>query len=275
MDTPAPMPLAESKQSKSIVYSLQKGLRVLEAFTAKEPERLLSEIARAAGLDNATAFRILNTLVLLGYVEKVPDTKRFRLSLKCLDLGFNAIGRTDLRLLARPVLNDLVARGAGAASLAILDKGDAVYIERVQAGLTRIVVDIRVGTRIPAFASAIGRAILAYLPEDAQRREIALRPREKLTPYTETDLDALLDELRTIREQGYSVVNQESVIGLMAIAAPIFGSDGLAIAAVSTAAAIAAHPVDEYAARFAPHLQAAGATLSRVLQTSGGIAGGV
>lgn len=268
------MPQKDDRGSKNIVYSLQKGFRVLEAFSASEPELLLSQVARAGGVDNATAFRLLNTLILLGYVERVPDTKRFRLSLKCLDLGFNAIARMDLRSIARPVLNGLVASGAGAASIAILDKGDAVYIERVQAGFTRLAVDIRVGTRVPAFCSAMGRAMLAFLPDDVQRREIASRPTEKLTPYTETDLEALLERLRETREQGYAVVNQESVVGLTAIAAPILGSDGAPIAAVSIAAASSAISIDEYAGAFAPRLRNAAAILSRAMQTAGGIAGG-
>src|SRR5947207_4203804 len=82
---------------KNVVNSLAKGFRVLEAFTSDEPELVLAEIARRTNLDNATTFRLLNTLVMLGYVEKVEDTRKFRLTLKCLDLGFNAIGRSDLR----------------------------------------------------------------------------------------------------------------------------------------------------------------------------------
>ena len=86
---------------KNTVQSLAKGFRVLQAFTAEEPELKLAEVARRAHLDNGTAFRLLETLVMLGYLERFPETKQYRLTLKPLDLGFNAIARMDLRTIAR------------------------------------------------------------------------------------------------------------------------------------------------------------------------------
>jgi IclR family transcriptional regulator, pca regulon regulatory protein len=263
-----------SQGSKNIVYSIEKAFRVLQAFTSERPELALAEVARRAEVDNATAFRMLNTLVLLGYVEKIPETKLFRLTLKCLDLGFNAIARMDLRTLARPVLQSLVASGAGAASLGILDRGEVIYIERMQVGMTRLAVDIRVGTRIPAFSSAIGRAILALLPEAQQREELEMRPRVKITPNTETDLDRLLEILRQTRERGIAMVDQESVLGLVAAAAPVIGADGLPIAAVSLASASSPMPAEEFLGSFRDELIAAAQTVSKAMQASGGIVGG-
>ena len=126
-----------AEDPRNLVNSLSKGLRVLEAFTAERTEMTLSEVARAASLDPGTAFRMLNTLVMLGYVARVPDSKRFRLTLKVVDLGFHAIGRSDLRDLARPILRSLVDEINEAASLGVLDGGDVLYVERVRAGLTR------------------------------------------------------------------------------------------------------------------------------------------
>jgi IclR family pca regulon transcriptional regulator len=263
-----------SKESKNVVYSVAKCFRVMEAFTGEAPELLLSEVARRAEVDNATAFRLLNTLVALGYVEKNEAAKRFRLSLKCLDLGFNAIARMDLRQIARPMLHKLVLEGAGAASIGVLDKGDVIYIDRVQPGLTRIVVDIRIGTRIPAFSSALGRAMLALLPPEARREQLESRSRAALTPYTVTDLDRLMDLLDEAKARGYALVDQESVVGLRAVAAPIVGSDGLPIAAISVAAASTAAPSADFTAQFGEAVRAVAATLSRAMQAAGGIAGG-
>src|ERR1700759_310989 len=89
---------------KNTVLSLAKGFRILEAFSAQEPELTMAEVARRAGVDNATAFRFLNTLVDIGYVDRIPEAKKFRLGLKGLDLGFNGIARSDLRNSARPIL---------------------------------------------------------------------------------------------------------------------------------------------------------------------------
>src|SRR5580692_4713011 len=97
-----------SSSEKNTVQSLAKGFRVLETFTAQEPELTMAEVARLAGIDNATAFRFLNTLVEIGYVDRVADTRKFRLALKVLDLGFNAIAQSDLRTHARPILRGLV-----------------------------------------------------------------------------------------------------------------------------------------------------------------------
>src|SRR4051795_859381 len=94
----------DNKAAKSVVQSLAKGFQVLTAFTSDEPELVLADVSRRASLDKGTTFRLLNTLVMLGYIERVEDTRRFRLSLKCLDLGFNAIARSELRTQARPIL---------------------------------------------------------------------------------------------------------------------------------------------------------------------------
>src|SRR3546814_12016448 len=119
-------------------------------------------------------------------------------------------------------------------------RGEGTYSERYQLGLTRLAVDIRVGTRVPAFSSSLGRAILSQYDEDRQRKELELYPISKITPSTETDLKRLLDILRETRDRGIAVVDQESVTGLIAIAAPIIGVDGQPIAAISLAIASAA-----------------------------------
>ena len=166
-----------SDDSRNLVNSLSKGLRVLEAFTAERPEMTLSEVARAAAIDPGTAFRMLNTLVMLGYVARVPEGKRFRLTLKVIDLGLHAIGRSDLRELARPILRSLVGEISEAASVGVLDGADILYVERVRAGLTRLGVDIRIGTNIPAVSGVIGHAILAFLPAAERERVLAMKPR--------------------------------------------------------------------------------------------------
>src|SRR5262245_24430281 len=166
----------DPQRSKSSVQSLAKGFRVLEAFSADVEEMTLSEIADVANLDAGTTFRMLNTLVDLGYVMRVPDSRRFRLTLKVLDLGFNAVARQDLRTVVRPVLRSLVGELGEAASFGVLDGGDIIYIERMRAGMTRLLVEIRVGTPIPATMSVIGRALLAFLPKDALERTLVTPP---------------------------------------------------------------------------------------------------
>lgn len=247
-------------------------MRVLEAFTTERPEMVLAEVARRAGMDNATAFRLLNTFVMLGYVEKVPGSREFRLTLKCLDLGFNAIARSDMRALARPVLRALVGEVNEAASVGVLEGADVLYVERIQAGLTRLGVDIRVGTRVPVYSTAIGHAIAAFLPRDAQLRILNERPRIKLTETTPTETDVLLARFDTARARGYALSDGETVSGLRVLSAPVLDPDGVPVAGLSVAAPGFRMPLRDFEQATAEPVMAAARALGRALQASGGVA---
>jgi len=258
--------------AKNVVNSLAKGFRVLQAFTSDESELVLAEIARRAELDNATTFRLLNTLVMLGYVEKVPDSRRFRLTLKCLDLGFNAIARSDLRTQARPVLRGLVGEMNEAASIGVLEGAEVVYIERMQAGMTRLGVDVRIGSRVPVHSTAIGHAILGFLPRDEQERVLATAPRKKVTERTQTDIKTLLQRFRQVRARGYAISDQENVPGLCVLAAPILDTDGFPVAGLSVAAPAFRMSAKAFEKAGARPLLSAAQQLSRGLNASGGFA---
>jgi IclR family pca regulon transcriptional regulator len=261
---------SSSDSSKNKVQSLAKGFRVLEAFTSQEPEVTMAEVARRAGMDNATAFRLLNTLVEIGYVERVPDTRKFRLTLKVLDLGFNAIARSDLRTHARPILRSLVGEINEAASIGVLDGADVIYVERIQAGLARLGVDIRIGNRVPAYSSAIGHAILAWLPQPAQISILQSQPRKQLTATTKTDLNELLARLEQVKQRGYAVSDQETVSGLYVIAAPILDTDGIPLAGLSIAAPAFQTNLKDFEAAGARAVVQAAQEMSRALQSNGG-----
>lgn len=258
--------------AKNTVQSLAKGFKVLQAFTAQEAELTMAEVARKCGMDNATAFRFLNTLVEIGYVEKVDNSRLFRLSLKVLDLGFHAIARSDLRTLARPILRGLVGEVNEAASVAVMDGSDVMYAERVQAGLTQLGVDVRIGSRVPAYSSAVGQAILAWLPREAQLRVLRGQPLIKRTATTLTDIDALVQRLDTVRARGYAVSDQENVSGVYVVAAPVFDIDGLPIAALSVAAPVWQTSLQQFETGTAGAVMQAASTLARALQATGGYA---
>jgi IclR family pca regulon transcriptional regulator len=266
-----PPPAPQEAPDKNTVQSLAKGFRVLQAFTPDQPELGLAETARAAGLDNGTTFRFLNTLVKLGYIEKLPG-KRFRLTLKCLDLGFNAIARSDLRSLARPLLRSLIGPRIEAASIAVPDGADIVYVERVQAGFARLGVDVHIGSRAPAYSTAIGQAILAFLPRETQIAVLESRPRERRTATTLVDLEALLDRLAAVRSAGFALSDQENVTGLRVLAAPVLDADGVPVAGLSVAAPAFAMPLDEFDAAARVPVMTAAATLSRATQAAGSVA---
>jgi len=273
MTRPTESTKAAPADPKNTVQSLAKGFKVLQAFTAQEPELTMAEVARKAGLDNATAFRFLNTLVGLGYVDKVDNSRLFRLSLNVLDLGFHAIARSDLRTLARPVLRGLVGEVNEAASIGVLDGSSVVYVERVQAGLTQLGVDVRIGSRVAAYSSAVGQAILAWLPQDQQVKVLRGQPLVKLTDTTLTDIDALLERLAQIRALGYAVSNQETVAGLYVMAAPVLDIDGLPVASLSVAAPAHRSTLRQFEENTIAGVVAAAGQLSKSLQATGGYAG--
>ncbi|MBV8096962.1 MAG: IclR family transcriptional regulator [Acetobacteraceae bacterium] len=218
---------------KNQVQSAAKVFAVLRAFDAETPELTISEVAGRAGLDRGTTFRLINTLKTLGYLAAVPRSRRFRLTLKCLELGYTALARGDLKTHARPLLQALVPEIADAGSLGMLEGPDVVYVERVQAELGMPNLDRRIGSRTKAYAAALGHAILAYLPREQQRAILESSERVKLSEKTIVELDALLERLALARERGYAIADGENAYGLRTVAAPVLDPAGDPVAGVS------------------------------------------
>jgi IclR family pca regulon transcriptional regulator len=238
-------------------------------FDAQEPDMTLSQIAERAALDAGTTFRLVKTLVMLGYVRQSEDHKRYRLGLKILDLGFNAIGRMDLHAIARPILRSLVGPINEAASIAVLDGADCVYAERVQLGLGRLGVTQRIGSRVPAYSTAVGHAILAHLPLEQRLHVMNLRERVKLTPHTPVSIPEIEARLELVRKLGYALSDQDTVLGVRVIAAPILDPDGQPWAALSAAAPSFTCSLEEYVAHTAGPVMKAAETMARILRISG------
>jgi IclR family transcriptional regulator, pca regulon regulatory protein len=256
---------------RSTVQSLAKGFRVLEAFTADEPEMTLSDVCASTGLDPGTTHRMLNTLVALGYVARAADGKRFRLSLKVLDLGFHAIGHQDLRAIVRPYLRDLVGSLGEAASFGVLEGSDVLYIERVRAGAIRLGVDIRVGTTLPAHISAIGQSILAFLNAN-ELAQVAGTQASRGHPYQDKrSVTEIMPELRKIRKMGYALTPSSLTEGLQILAVPVLDPDGHPVGAISIAAPAARATLDEFEAMALEPLRDAARNIARALEAGGSI----
>jgi IclR family transcriptional regulator, pca regulon regulatory protein len=262
-------PAGEREDSRNVVNSLAKGLRILEAFSAERPELTLSEVASLAGLDPGTAFRMLNTLVMLGYLSRIPESKRFRLTLKVVDLGLHAIARADLREIARPILRSIVGEVNEAASLGVLDGADILYVERVRAGLTRIGVDIRIGTTIPAFWSTIGEAFLAYLPKAELARVLAMTPRAGAFPHKPMNRTEIEDQLTSVRADGYALRDSYFGSGLRVLAVPVLDVDGYPLAAISVAVPQMQMSMTDFRERALAAVRRAAGDIAKAVQASG------
>jgi IclR family transcriptional regulator, pca regulon regulatory protein len=225
--------VAERARSADHVQSLERGLAVIRAFDAEHPSLTLSEVARATGLTRAAARRFLLTLVELGYMR--TDGRLFALRPRVLELGWAYLSSLSLPEVALPHLEALVARTRESSSVSILDNGDVVYVARVPT--KRIMtVAISVGTRFPAYATSMGRVLLAARPTDWLNAYLKDTTFTRITPHTVTNPRALHAELIKIRTQGWALVDQELEEGLRSIAAPIRNPAGEVIAAVNVSA---------------------------------------
>jgi IclR family pca regulon transcriptional regulator len=219
--------------SGEFVQSLDRGLAVIRAFDAEHAELTLSDVARATGLNRASARRFLHTLVELGYVR--TDGRLFALRPKILELGYSYLSSLSLPEVAMPHLEQLVEKVHESSSVSVLDGDEVVYVARVPT--RRIMrIAIAVGTRFPAYATSMGRVLLAGQSDDWLDGYFATAPLTTITAYTISDAKRLRTELNRIRRDGYALVDQELEEGLRSIAAPIRDGDGRVVAAVNLSA---------------------------------------
>jgi len=212
------------------VQSLERGLAVIRAFDAAHPELTLSEVAVATNVTRAAARRFLLTLAELGYVRS--DGRLFSLTPKVLELGYAYLSSLSLPDVAEPHLETLAAEVNESSSISVLDRDDVVYVARVP--VSRIMtVTISVGTRFPAYATSMGRVLLAGLPADQLEEYLSRVRLQRLTSRTVSSVASLRAELARVKAQGWAIVNQELEEGLRAVAAPIRDRRDRVIAAVN------------------------------------------
>jgi IclR family transcriptional regulator, pca regulon regulatory protein len=241
------------------VQSLDRGLAVIRVLSEAEP-LTVSEVARETELTRATARRFLLTLQQLGYAR--ADGGRFSLTARVLELGYAYLSSLSLPQVAQPHLVRLVERVHESSSLSVLDGPDVVYVARVPT--QRIMaVTISVGTRFPAYATSMGRVLLAALEPaelDAILVDAELLP---ITAGTVTSATALRTLLDRVARQGWALVDQELETGLRSIAVPIRGSGGTVVAAVNVSTHATRTSLEVMRRVLLPALQDAAAAIER------------
>lgn len=248
------------------VQSLQRGLAVVRAFDADHPRMTLAEVARRTDLTRATARRFLHTLVALGYTD--TDGREFWLRPRVLELGYAYLSSSSLPEIATPHLKTFTDKVNESSSVSVLDGTDIVYVARVP---TRriMTVAISVGTRFPAYATSMGRVLLANLPEEEREAALGSITYEHLTSHTVTSAVGLRRVLAAVREQGWALNDQELEIGLRSIAAPIRDPRGRTIAAANVSMSATSGSADEAQERLLPSLLEAVAQIERDLRVTG------
>jgi IclR family transcriptional regulator, pca regulon regulatory protein len=218
------------------VRSLELGLNVLEVFGDESAETLnLSEIARRIGVSRSSAFRLVHTLQRLGYLDREPEGKEYRLGSRVMALGYAFLASKDVAELARPVLARLRAETRCSTHLGILEGHEVIYIARYAAHQP-VSATIAVGARLPAHATTMGRIILAYKPAAYVREHFGARRLATFTERTPSTVEDLAKVLAADRRRGYVLSHSNFEVGIASIAAPVFDASGDAIAAINVSA---------------------------------------
>lgn len=246
------------------IEALHRGLRVLEAFSEENDSLSLMEIADAVKLDKSTAFRFVYTLQDLGYLQRDEATKRYRPGIKMLELGFSALESFDLAQVAKPHLAELARESGEAANLAVRDGIEIVYVLHI--GSAQIVgVHMRVGKRLPLHCSSMGKAHLLDHSYEEVRKLLGAGPYKAHTAQTLTTPDALWADLELGHWKGYTVSDEEMVVGARSLAAPVRNRDSHIVAALNVSVSSARFSRQELEDRFAQPVLEAARQVSRVL----------
>jgi IclR family transcriptional regulator, pca regulon regulatory protein len=254
--------------SVAFSQSLERGLAVLGSFTPDQPALGISELAQRLGLTRSTTHRYVATLARLGYLEQDPSTRRYRLGIRVLDLGFNVLGALDLREIAGPHLQRLTAATGHTSNLAIRDDTDVILIDRFRGRPGRyhhFESSLHTGSRIPSYCSATGKALLAFIPQpdlDELIDRIRLVPRG---PRTLTTKSALTADLAQVRRTGIAVNDEELDSGLRSLAVPVRSRAGAVVAAINLALPWSPVPVTELADQLGPALQTTARQISALV----------
>ncbi|HWO78702.1 MAG TPA: IclR family transcriptional regulator C-terminal domain-containing protein [Bacillus sp. (in: firmicutes)] len=224
--------MKNERESNYFVNSVAKGFEVLKAFDSSSSYLSLSDLERKTGINKATVRRFALTLADLGYLRVHPDYK-FSLSPKVLDLGANYLESLYLPDLAHPILVKIASEVKESTNLAILDHADIVYISRVKAAERIIGSNLHIGSRLPYYATSLGKALVAWLPKEERKQLWNSVKAEAFTPNTITDFDMLEEDFEKCRIRGYAEGCDELEIGLRSIAVPIFNWKGEPIAAMN------------------------------------------
>ena len=222
-----------SARFRTRLSSVANSLRLIKAFSEDEYEIGISDLAKRLGLAKSTVHRLASTLLDEGMLEQNPGDGKYHLGLALFELGTMVRRKMDFTAEARPFLRTLMEKTGETVHLAILDHDSILYIithESKQA----LRMGSKVGTRAPVHSTAVGKVLLASQPEDEIERIVA-RGLPQSTPHTIAEAKALRRELAVVRAQNYAVDDEESEIGLRAIAAPIRSYSGEVVAAISIA----------------------------------------
>jgi len=229
--------MTSKQDTEYLIGSVVKALDILETVAEEAHGLGLADIASRVGFPKSSVFRYLATLENRGYVERTHDDSQYKLGTRVFELGSAVIAQTNVRELAMPYMRELRLKHGETTNLGVLSQGYVVYLEIVES-MHSARMAARVGSRDYVHSTALGKAILAYLPEEEAKRVVEAVGQPRRTDKTITTWDALREELARVRTQGYAVDNGENEAEPFArcVGVPIFDRHNLPIAALSISA---------------------------------------
>jgi IclR family pca regulon transcriptional regulator len=242
--------------------SLARGLHVIRAFAGVDRRLTIADVSRATGLTRAVVRRCLYTLKELGYAG--TDGRMYFLQPRILNLGYSYLSTAPVPIAAQPVLEEMSETLGEASSVAVLDDGAVVYVGR--AATKRIMsVTLGVGSRLPAYCTALGRVLLAHLTDEQVGIELSKVDWTQHTKHTVTSRSRLEELLVEVRQDGYAINDQELEIGLRSIAVPVRNVVGTVVAAMNVSSQASRVSRRELVERCLPILRNAADKLSSQL----------
>lgn len=251
-----------ASHDRNFVASLQKGLDVLCAFNRSNSRLTVTEVARMTASSPASARRSLLTLHTLGYLDS--DGKHFWMLPKSLLVAYAYLSSRPMPSLAQPLLDALSDRTRQSASIGKLLDTDVIIIARSTARRS-LSTGLGIGSRLPAYCSALGRVLLAALPMQEAIQRVRRMNLQSLTPNTVTDTHEVLARVAQCHEQGYSTSDGELEIGVRSMAVPVFNQSGAAVAAMSISVRAERMSLNEFREALLPILRRAQARLAQRL----------
>jgi DNA-binding IclR family transcriptional regulator len=214
---------------------LDRALAIIDTLAGERDDVSLMQVTGKLGLHKSTVHRLLMILERHRLVEREPRTGRYRLGLRLFELGALAIARFDIRERARPHLERVLFETEETVHLCVLDAGEVLYVDKVEPGRS-VRMASKIGRLSPAHCSAVGKAMLAHLPEHEVDDIVKRRGLPRMTPQTIVTPAGLKADLETIRERGYAIDNEEAEEGVRCVGAVVLGPNGRPLGAISTSA---------------------------------------
>jgi DNA-binding IclR family transcriptional regulator len=256
----------KSKPS-NLVQTIERVSLILEMVGQNPQGMSIRDLSAGLKLPKGTVHRLLSSLAYVGYIRQDRETKIYFLGLKLMALSAQLSNQLDFRKIAEPILRDLAEKTKQTAHMVILDRNEVVYIEKIetqqQAGGLKMAS--QVGSRNPVHSSAVGKALLAYSPEEVREDFLKEAGLPRRTANTITDPDVFREHLKSVGRQGYAIDDEENEQGIRCLGAPIFDGSGRPVAAISVSGSVFQMTKKFVQDAVKKEVMAAGAEISRRL----------